>query len=153
METVETLARKLSRLGKTSERYLTRAFFATGQQVVKRAKDYAPISPTKGQINSVRKRPGKTKSQPTPAKLMRSIRIMSHNEKHVSIGVPSNSEAGDYAYKIHEEKGKSWQNRGIGTEAKGPQADDKFISRAIKDETKNIITIFERELENALRAL
>ena len=38
-----------------------------------------------------------------------------------------------YAKKIHDEKGSSWRNRGLGTRAKGSDADDKFIKRAIDD--------------------
>ena len=47
--------------------------------------------------------------------------------------VPSNSPAGKYARRIHDEKGKAWHKRGIGTVAMGERADDKFIERAIGD--------------------
>lgn len=44
--------------------------------------------------------------------------------------VAANAEAGKYAKRIHDEKGKTWRRRGPGTVAKGARADDKFVSRA-----------------------
>ncbi len=82
---------------------------------------------------------------------MRSIRLMSHDENHAAIGVPSNSGAGKYAKKIHDEKGDTWEERGIGTEAKGDHADHKFIARAIQDRTDDIVKIFENEIELAIK--
>jgi hypothetical protein len=78
---------------------------------------------------------------------------MSYDSSQATIGVPMNSGARDYAYKIHSLKGKSWNKRGLGTRAKGSQADEKFITRAVEDETKNIILIFESEINKALEAL
>ena len=63
---------------------------------------------------------------------------------HVSIMVPSNSPAGKYAGYIHDEKGSKWFKRGVGTIAKGPQADEKFIPRAIKAENASIIRTFQK---------
>ena len=47
--------------------------------------------------------------------------------------VASNSNAVKYARRIHDEKGKTWKNRGPGTVQKGARADDKFIERAVND--------------------
>lgn len=52
-----------------------------------------------------------------------------------------NSEAGAYAKRIHDEKGSKWFIRGIGTRAKGAQADEKFLSRAIVDSDAEVQTI------------
>lgn len=71
---------------------------------------------------------------------MRSITFASDDEK-AEVFVASNSEAGKYARKIHDDKGLTWWNRGPGTQAKGPQADDRFILRAIADEEPNMRTI------------
>ena len=60
--------------------------------------------------------------------------------------VPSNSPAGKYARRIHDEKGKSWHKRGIGTVAMGERADDKFIERAIDDNKDK----FYRRIEKAV---
>lgn len=56
--------------------------------------------------------------------------------------VAANAEAGKYAKRIHDDKGKSWHKRGAGTRAKGTQADDKYIERAIEKARKT----FEQEL-------
>jgi len=155
MATLEQTIRKLKNLGPIASKATARAFFQSGNLVVRQSKLYSPISPTKGQINSNRKRKGKTRQQPQPGRLKNSIRIMSRDEDHVAIGVPSNSEAGDYAYRIHSLKNKpgGWKKRGIGTQRAGPQADELFISRAIEDKTDDIITIFGNELEKALDRL
>lgn len=65
----------------------------------------------------------------SPGGLERSI-MMEFGDDHVDVFVASNAEAGSYAEKMHNEKGKTWRERGPGTQAKGPQADDKFIERA-----------------------
>lgn len=77
---------------------------------------------------------------------MRSINFASDASK-AEVFVPSNSEAGKYARRIHEEKGLTWWRRGPGTEAKGAQADHKFILRAIEDEDSNMMKIIDSEME------
>lgn len=52
------------------------------------------------------------------------------------IYVAANAEAGKYAKRIHDEKGKTWRRRGPGTVAKGARADDKFILRAVQKAAK-----------------
>lgn len=81
---------------------------------------------------------------------MRSITFASDAEK-AEIFVASNSEAGKYAKKMHDEKGLSWWNRGPGTEAKGPQADHKFILRAIEDGAEDSTRIVDSEMEKVTR--
>lgn len=88
-------------------------------------------------------------TRPTPGGLMRSITFRS-DDRMAEIFVPANSPAGTYAFKIHEEKGSAWKERGPGTQAKGPQADDKFIIRAIRDNEKNFISMVTDELNKAL---
>lgn len=70
---------------------------------------------------------------------------------HVDIYVPMNSDAADYAKKMHDEKGQTWKNRGVGTVAKGPQADDEFIERAIEDKEDVITRRFSRAFREAAR--
>lgn len=65
-----------------------------------------------------------------------------------SVYVARNAEGGKYAKRIHDEKGITWRNRGIGTIAKGMQADHKFIERALKDSQKEIDAIFKRFFRN-----
>jgi hypothetical protein len=67
-----------------------------------------------------------------------------------SIYCASNSEAGLYARRIHDEKGKTWFKRGIGTRAKGPKADDKFLLRAIADSNEEVLVIVRDVSDKAL---
>ncbi|MHA1572671.1 MAG: hypothetical protein ACTSX8_01635 [Alphaproteobacteria bacterium] len=74
-------------------------------------------------------------AQPTsqePGGLTASIRYDLPDADAVRVRVPINSQAGKYAKRIHDEKGKTWFRRGRGTKRKGAQADDKYIERALK---------------------
>ena len=55
----------------------------------------------------------------------------------------TNQDSADYAVYIHDRGPNGtgdWQNRGLGTVARGNQADDKFIERAIiKSECQDIL--------------
>lgn len=64
-----------------------------------------------------------------PGGLMRSI-MLETGDDYAEVFVASNAEGAAYTVKIHDEKGVTWKHRGPGTQAKGPQADDKFIERA-----------------------
>jgi hypothetical protein len=94
------------------------------------------------------KKPNNT-NKPMPGGLMRSITVRS-TEHMVEVFVPSNSPAGSYAFKMHEEKGSRWKERGPGTQAKGPKADDKFITRAATDKKGEFIAIINDELNKAI---
>lgn len=74
--------------------------------------------------------------------LDRMTTAFSQGPSYVDIMVPANSAASGYASKIHDQKGRSWQQRGPGTVAKGPQADEKFIARAITTLQPRISEIF-----------
>lgn len=65
--------------------------------------------------------------------------------------VSRHSEAGAYARRIHDDKGKTWFNRGIGTIAKGPQADEKFIERAINDNLDYVRKCFDEAAKKVIR--
>lgn len=82
---------------------------------------------------------------PKPGGLMRSIAFASDADK-AEIFVPSNSEAGKYARRIHDEKGLTWWKRGPGTQAKGAEADDRFILRAITDNEATMVKIIDAEM-------
>lgn len=62
------------------------------------------------------------------------------------IYVAANAEAGKYAKRIHDEKGKTWRKRGPGTVAKGAQADDKYILRAVQKAAKEFPEQFRKRL-------
>ena len=116
--------------------------------ILKTAHSYAPISPTKGQYvgTLVGGKSGRTTLN--PGGLTRSI-IGKATDEFVEIFVPSNSEAGSYAKKMHEWEG-SW---GAGTKARGSQAGNQFITRAIKDNEENIVKIYEDELDKEINRL
>jgi len=114
------------------------------------AKQNAPRSPTKAEFSRTLKRKAVTdRTDFFPGGLEQSI------EWAVRFGqcfifVRDNSPAGKYAAKIHDEKGKTWRNRGPGTIAKGDRADEKFIERAIEDNADEIDYIFQDELNKAV---
>lgn len=153
---VEAVLRDIERTARAVEKDAARAMYRIGATVKDLAQEeYAPISPTERILKSMRKtkRRGKRKAssttRPKPGSLRNSIQFTA-NAKQVDIYVPSNSPAGKYAAKIHDEKGKSWRNRGPGTKKAGPKADDKFISRAIKDSEREIEIILEDQLGRSL---
>lgn len=120
------------------------------------AVNYCPISPTKAQINASRKSQNKKQSMArmknSPGALCRSI-TSSHKDSSCKVFVASNSEGASYARRIHDEKGKSWWKRGIGTVAKGPQADEKFLTRALNDSRERVFQIICEDIEDALDAV
>lgn len=151
---------------------LAPAWFRVGVLVKRTAVQYAPVSPAAGllkELSMIRmvnagfsnkrikrtlkaakaRRDPRATSRPKPGGLMRSIMFQAGSD-YVEIYVPANSEAGKYAYKIHEEKGLTWLKRGPGTQAKGAQADDKFITRAITDNESQILSIMESEIAKKL---
>lgn len=138
-----------------SEKIMLRTLYRIAALVHDVSQTYAPRSPTVGDIRKATGRRMKIRkdrgtSRPKPGGLERSI-DMAVDSHDATIFVASNSEAGLYAFRIHEEKGETWQNRGIGTISKGPQADDEFIVRAIKDEQGNILKIIESGQDQALK--
>ena len=92
---------------------------------------------------------GRRISRPVPGGLMRALTARS-DDNMAEISVPVNSEAGKYGYVIHEEKGIRWKDRGPGTQAKGAQADAKFIARAITDNKATIKSTIKDEYKKAV---
>lgn len=142
-----------------------------GHLVQTTAVAYAPKGPTQAEIERLRKAEWKLRgkkpsarqkkawrasrnpratSRPKPGGLMRSIGMTS-SATDATVFVASNSEAGKYAFRIHEEKGKTWKNRGPGTVAKGAKADDKFITRAITDTRQKQVEILKSEIDKAIQ--
>jgi len=137
-------------LGRKMKAAVSRGLRRIGQTVCARAKWYAPKSPTRAMLRKIYRfgSRGGGKNRPRPGGLMRSIDWVS-NEHSVSVFVGQNSEASKYAKRIHDEKGLTWWNRGPGTVAKGPQADEKFIDRAANDEADANLLIMDEEMERA----
>lgn len=137
-------------LGLRMKAAVKRGLKRIGQNVKTRAKWYAPKSPTRAMLRTIYAfgSRGGGKNRPRPGGLMRSIDFAS-NEHSVSVFVGKNSEAARYAKRIHDEKGLTWWNRGPGTVAKGPQADERFIDRAADDEADNNLKVMDEEMEGA----
>lgn len=116
--------------------------------------DYAPRSPTRTVTSATLKVKRRSKAQRTPGGLERSIEKevgMRGNTPTAAIFIAANAPAGDYAKRIHDEKGITWWNRGPGTKAKGDQADEKFIERAIRDSREYFERILDQEIGRAIR--
>lgn len=141
---------------------MVRMNYRIGSLVKDTSVRYAPKSPSEAekkkastatakQWKSARKRrTDRATSRAKPGGLMRSIQFRATQE-FAEVFVAANSEAGKYAFGIHELKGVVWNERGAGTVAKGSQADDKFISRAINDKRDDIRKIAEDQTAKSLQ--
>ena len=139
-----------------------------GDWMSQAAHTYAPVSPTQAQIDQERaKRKGvkvskvakarrrrKTKTKPEPGGLERSISAtvdQSGEDINACCYVRTPSDAQDYANVIHNEKGKRWHNRGLGTRAKGDKADEKFIERSRDDNLQRYFSKMDAALDKAIK--
>lgn len=149
-EALQTLAN----VAKDGPKATQRAMSAIAILVQREARRNAPRSPTRGMLNRARKtkrkvtRSARATSRTAPGALENSIDREATSEAAI-IFIASNSNAGKYARRIHEEKGETWRNRGLGTIAKGARADEKFIERAVFDSTGKILDIIKAEHRKA----
>lgn len=146
---LEAVTAELAKLRCVAPLAAKRAMARCGFLAVQEAKANAPRSPTMKQISATLKRKKRTSRKVLPGGLEKSIEYDA-DERRCSVFVSSNSMAGKYAKRIHDEKGHSWRNRGAGTVAKGSRADEKFIERAIKDNVERFTAIVKDELGKAL---
>ena len=142
----------LRNLTKVAPQAARRAMSRCGLIAVREAKANAPRSPTMKQHSATLKRKKRTARRMLPGGLEKSIEFEA-TETGCSVFVASNSQAGRYARRIHDEKGVTWRNRGPGTIAKGDRADDKFISRAIADNGGQFLEILAGEFRKAIGEL
>lgn len=101
-------------------------------------------------INDLISKDPRSTGRAQPGGLMRSIMFRA-TPGYAEIYVPANSPAGSYAYKIHEERYSKWRELGPGSQAKGPQAREKFITRAILDNEHAIFQIVRDEFGSLLK--
>lgn len=166
IEGLEEAIKNLNAWAVGSLAVMSRTMHRVGSVVFDRARLYAPFGPTQADLDRAKAartflrgfrgrapleaRPGagRTVSLPKPGGLQNSIE-MDSSEDGAEIFVAANSEAGVYAEYIHDEKGENWFNRGPGTVRKGPQADEKFIERALDDSIDDIFKIIESEQNKA----
>lgn len=140
---------QLAHLPEVHRRVIRESLTTIGKHVKREAKLNAPKSPTMTERSATLKRKKRTALRTTPGGLEKSIEYEVKGGT-CSVFVASNSYAGKYAKRIHDEKGKSWRKRGPGTIAKGSRADDKFIERAIRDNQDKFLDVFKSELRKAL---
>ena len=146
---LEAVTAELRQLGRIAPLAAKRAMDRCGAIAVREAKANAPRSPTMKQLSATLKRKRRTSRKVLPGGLEKSIEYEA-DERRCSVFVASNSMAGRYAKRIHDEKGRTWRNRGPGTVAKGARADEKFIERAIRDNADTFTSIVEDEVRKAL---
>ena len=151
LRAVEEMLRKAGRSVSPAAR---RGMDRIAKAVVKKAVEYAPRSPTRTIASRTLKVQRRSKSQRTPGDLEKSIKhevCSTGSDTDAVVFVAANAPAGKYAARIHDQKGVSWFKRGPGTVAKGTQADEKFIARAIKDTSHYFDLILEQELNKGIK--
>lgn len=144
---INELQAAFRQLQRTTGANVRRALARCGLLAVREAKANAPRSPTNRILSATLKRKRRTSRKTMPGGLEKSIayEVLPGNAG-CSVFVASNSLAGKYARRIHDEKGKTWRNRGPGTVAKGARADEKFVERAIRDNLGKYTDIFRGEI-------
>lgn len=149
---VEEALQTLRNVAKDAQKATGRALRAISLLAQREAKRNAPRSPNRSTLNRLRKtrrptrRSARATSRPNPGGLIRSIEAEVRGED-AAIFVAANSEAGKYAFRIHELKNKprGWRRRGPGTVLRGSRADEKFLERAIADNDGNFVRIIKAE--------
>ena len=148
---LERFTKRMKRAGVKNPKNIKLMMKKVGSIVHKKAMEFSPRSMSKGQYVSTLKG-GKTKrkaSSFTRGSLRSSI-TAEYGATSVEIGVPVNSKAGDYAEKMHDEKGKSWKKLSIG---KQPKSRDKYIFAAYDDSEKEIDRTLDKMLDDLIRKL
>ena len=158
---------------------VSRGMLRAGLLVQREARRNAPRSPAQSQLKAeyreryqARKEAGKTasrkpkpkamgakpseakrprrKARAVPGGLEKSIEMRQDRPFEAAVFVAANSPAGKYARRMHDEKGRTWRRRGVGTRAKGGQADEKFIARAVDSQKDTVRRILEQEIGRAI---
>ena len=122
-------------------------FYRASAAALKRRKE-GTLGGTSGSLNAWK---GLSRSHPgQPGALTNSIQA-EFDAEHMAVFVPSNSEAGEYAEIIHDQKGVKWRERGPGTQAKDDQADEKFIERAQPAAYERFVEATKKALQKLFR--
>ena len=140
--------------GKDYKKSQKRLLKKIGGYVLGLAKKYCPESPTRSQYASMNKggKTSRSATSITTGALRDSIRS-DVGKDYVSINVPANSQGGPYAEKMHDEKRKTWRNRGLRTKEKGSKADEKFIYRAAEDSEKKIDELIDAVANEIIKGI
>ena len=155
--------RELEALGERTAAALTRALVRISHTAKREAIRHAPRSPSMKILRALRKtkrrvtRKDRATSRASPGGLERSIEVevipsmTSIGSLDAIVFVSANSEAGQYAARIHDGKGTLWNERGPGTVAKGARADALFIERAVRENEGEFVRIVQDELGKVLK--
>lgn len=151
---IETLNKALADLRGVCPAAARQAMFVCAERCKQTAVRYAPRSPTMANHAKTLKRKKTTVSRKFPGNLEKSIEC-EYDEKHASVFVAMNalcvSKNGfNYAKKIHDERGKTWQRLGAGSIAKGGKVGEKFIERGIRDNADWCLRAIEGRLKAVL---
>ena len=149
---LKRLERSMKREGKDFGKASQRMLKKLGVWVHGKARELCPESPTVGQYAQMNKS-GKTarnRTSITTGSLRDSI-TMEEGRLKVDIGVPGNSRGGKYAEKMHDEKGKTWDELGPRSKQKG--ATDKFIYKAADDSKKVQAELIDDVIEEFTRGI
>ena len=148
---LKRLMNKIARTSRQNPRAIKSMFTKIAAIVHDRAVAYAPRSKTKSEYTASLKG-GKTTrkaSSFTVGNLKKSITV-EVKKSQVEIGVPSNSPAGKYAEKIHDEKGDTWEDIGSQNTNK---ATDKYIFKAYDDSRKEIDAELDKLLDDIVKGI
>lgn len=126
------LARRLEVAGRDTGAAIRRAHFRMGALVKDEAQLNAPETKEASLQNSI---------------------AFTATQDAAEVFVPSNSPAGAYAVRIHDERYKTWRNRGKMTKIKGARAREKFISRAISDNAGKLTMIISDTISKLLKGV
>lgn len=151
---VDNLCRSLERLRTACPAAARQAMSVCAERCKQTAVRYAPRSPTMANASAALKRKKRSTQRRYPGNLEKSIEC-EYDERHASVFVAQNafcvSKYGfNYAKKIHDERGKSWQRLGAGSIAKGAGVGEKFIERGIKDNVAWCLRAIEGRLKAVL---
>lgn len=121
------------------------------------AKKTVLISPTKAQYEATLKGGKSSRTDFNPGGLERSIKAehgKASNGVFASVFVATNAEGAKYAVKIHDERGKTWQNLGPGSikKSEGRHVADKYIERPRDENIDEYGRLIERRLAKHFKA-
>lgn len=143
------LERRLALAGKRNPSSIKKMLNIIGVIVKGTAVKYAPRSMTKSEYTSTLVN-GKTKRKVFTSGSLKSSITSEVFADRVEIGVPSNSKAGAYAEKIHDEKGKTWKNIGWQNDS---NATDKYIEKAEKDESAKYMKAVDDYVDKLIKGI
>lgn len=145
----------LTRIAKEQKKLLQPVMSRIALHAMREAKANAPRSPTVKQVSATLVRKRRSAQRKVPGGLEKSITKSVEQTQdgiiEAHIFVPTNSAAGKYAVYIHDKKNIKWFKRGIGTQAKGSRADDKFIARAVNGNIRRYSALILAVIEKATK--